>query len=92
MSDETGDVVSVDDVVACADDPLLPDAVRVGGWLSVFGVTLVCDSEVARIGRGDTGVVVCTRSGSTCLGGRAHLPSRFPAARATTDERIVVAS
>ena len=58
VSDETGDVVSVDDVVACGDDPLLPDAVRVGGWLSVFGVTLVCDSGVARSGRGDTDVVV----------------------------------
>ena len=43
-SDETGDVVSVDDVVACGDDPLLPDAVRVGGHLSVVGDTLVCDS------------------------------------------------
>ena len=25
----------VDDVVACGDDTLLPDAFRVGGWLSV---------------------------------------------------------
>ena len=58
MSDETGDVVSIDDVVVCGDDPLLPDAVRVGGRLSVVGVTLVCDSGVSRSGRGDTGVVV----------------------------------
>ena len=29
VSDETGEVVSVDDVVACGDDPLLPDAVLV---------------------------------------------------------------
>ena len=28
LSDETGDVVSVDGVVACGDDPLLPDAVE----------------------------------------------------------------
>ena len=55
---ETGDVVSVDDVVACGDDPLLPDAVRVGGRLSVVGDSLVCDSGVARSGRGDTEVVV----------------------------------
>ena len=48
VSDATGDVVSVDDVVACGDDPLLPDAVRVGGRLSVVGDTLVCDSGVAR--------------------------------------------
>ena len=53
VTDETGDVVPVDDVVACGDDPLLPDAVRVGGRLSVVGVTLVCDSGVARSGRGD---------------------------------------
>ena len=51
VSDETGDV-SVDDVVACGDDPLLPDSVRVGGRLSVVGDTLACDS------RGDTEVVV----------------------------------
>ena len=50
VSDETGDV-SVDDVVAGVDDPLLPDAVRAGGRLSVVGDTLVCDS-------GDTEVVV----------------------------------
>ena len=56
--DETGDVVSVDDVVACDDDPLLPDSVRVGGRLSVVGDTLACDSGVARSGRGDTEVVV----------------------------------
>ena len=56
--DETGDVVSVDDVVACDDDPLLPDAVRVSGRLSVVGDTLVCDSGVARSGGGDTAVMV----------------------------------
>ena len=55
--DATGDVVSVDDVVACGDDPLLPDAVRVGGRLSVVGDTLVCDSGVARSGGGDTAVM-----------------------------------
>ena len=40
VSDETGEVVSVDDVddiVACGDDPLLPDAVRVVDRLSVCG-------------------------------------------------------
>ena len=57
VSDESGDV-SVDDVVACGDDPLLPDKVRVGGRLSVVGVTLVCDSGVARSGRGDNEGVV----------------------------------
>ena len=57
VSDATGDVVSVDDVVACGDDPLLPDAVRVGGRLSVVGDTLVCDSGVARSGGGDTAVM-----------------------------------
>ena len=40
--DETGYVV------ACGEDPLLPNAVRVGGRLSVVGDTLVCDSGVAR--------------------------------------------
>ena len=58
LSDETGDVVSVDDVVACGDDTLLPDAVRVGGRLSVVGDTLVCDSGLARSGGGDTAVMV----------------------------------
>ena len=57
VSDETG-VVSVDDVVACGDDPLLPDSVRAGGRLSVVGDILACDSGVARNGRGDTEVVV----------------------------------
>ena len=52
------DVVSVDDVVACGDDPLLPDSVRAGGRLSVVGDTLACDSGVARNGRGKTEVVV----------------------------------
>ena len=28
----------VDDVVACGDDTLLPDAFRAGGWLSVVGL------------------------------------------------------
>ena len=56
--DETGDVVSVDGVVSCGDDPLLPDAVRVGGRLSVVGDTLVCDSGVAQSGRGDAEVMV----------------------------------
>ena len=49
VSDETGDVVSVDDVVACGDDPLLPDSVRASGRLSVVGETLACDSGVARV-------------------------------------------
>ena len=48
VSDETVEVVSVDDVVACGDDPLLPDAVRLGGRLSVVGDTLVCGAGVAR--------------------------------------------
>ena len=55
--DETGDV-SVDGVAACGDDPLLPDAVRIGGRLSVVGDTLVCDSGVAQSGRGDAEVRV----------------------------------
>ena len=58
VSDETGEVVSVDDVFACGDNPLLPDAVRVGGRLSVVGDTLVCGAGVARSGRGDTEAVV----------------------------------
>ena len=58
VTDETGDVVSVDDVVACGDDPLLPDSVRAGGRLSVVGDTLACDARVARSDRGDTEVVV----------------------------------
>ena len=57
VSDETGDV-SIDDVVARGDDPLLPDAVRVGGRLSVVGDTLVCDSGEARSRGGDTAVMV----------------------------------
>ena len=57
LSDKTCDDVSVDDVVSCGDDPLLPDAVRVGGRLSVVGDTVVCASGVARSGRGDTDVV-----------------------------------
>ena len=61
VSDETGEVVFVDDVVACGDDPLLPDAVRVGGRLSVVADTLVCGAGVARSGRGDTEAVVGSR-------------------------------
>ena len=41
VSDGFGDssgVEVVDDVVACGDDILLPDAFRVGGWLSVVGL------------------------------------------------------
>ena len=41
VSDEPGDVVSVYDVVACGDDPLLPDVVQFGGRLSVVGDTVV---------------------------------------------------
>ena len=40
--------MSVDAVDACGDYPLLLDAVRVGGSLSVVGDTLVCDSGVVR--------------------------------------------
>ena len=58
VPDETGDVVSVDDVVACGDDPLLPYAVRVGGRWWVGGDTLMCGARVAGSGRGDTEVVV----------------------------------
>ena len=41
VSDGSGDssgVEVVDDVVACGDDTLLPDAFRAGGWLSVVGL------------------------------------------------------
>ena len=41
VSDGAGDSTDVevfDDVVACGDDTLLPDAFRVGGWLSVVGL------------------------------------------------------
>ena len=61
VSDETGEVVSVDsvdDVVACGGDPLLPDAVGLGGRLSVVGDTLVCGAGVARSDRGDTDAMV----------------------------------
>ena len=58
VSDETGEVVSVDDVVACGDDPLLPDAVRVVDRLSVVCGTLVCGAGVAWSDRGDTEAVV----------------------------------
>ena len=40
MSDGAGysnGVEVVDDVVACGDDPVLPAAFPVGGWLSVVG-------------------------------------------------------
>ena len=63
VSDEAGNssgvevVVSIDDVVACGDDPLLLDAVRVGGCLSVVGDTLMCGAGVALSDRGDTEVV-----------------------------------
>ena len=46
------------DSVSGGDDPLLPDAVRVGGRLSVVGDTLVCDSGEARSRGGDTAVMV----------------------------------
>ena len=64
VSDEAGNssrvevVLSIDDVVLCGDDPLLPDTVRVGGWLSVVGDTLMCGAGVARSDRGDTVLVV----------------------------------
>ena len=98
VSDEPGDssgvevVVSVDDVVACCYDPLVPDAVRVGGWLSVVGDTLVCGAGVALSGRGDTDVVVGPGVAQPGLGGRVHLRRRFTAARATTDARNVFES
>ena len=41
VSDWAGDssgAESVDDVVACSDDAVLPDVFRVGGWLSVVGL------------------------------------------------------
>ena len=51
VSDGAGDssgVDAVDDVVSCGDDTtLLPDAFRVGGWLSVVGL------GVAQPGSGD---------------------------------------
>ena len=50
-SGEIGDVVSVDDVVAYGDDPRLPDAIRVGGRLSVVGDIFVSDSGVPRSDR-----------------------------------------
>ena len=91
VADEPGDssgvevVVSVDDVVACCDDPLLPDVVCVGDWLSVVGDTLEFGAGVALSGRGDTDVVVGPGVAQPGLGGRVHLRRRFPAARATTD-------
>ena len=51
-------VMSVDGVVACVYNPLLPDAVRVGGWLSMVGDTLMCGAVVALNDRGNTGMVV----------------------------------
>ena len=50
--------MSMDDVVACGDDPLLPDAVRVEGWLSVVDDPLMCGAGVARSDIGDTEVGV----------------------------------
>ena len=44
-------VVPIGYVVACGDDPLLTDAVRAGGWLSVVGDTLMCGTGVARSDR-----------------------------------------
>ena len=38
---DSSDVEVVDDVVACSDDTLFHDVVRVGGWLSVIGDTLM---------------------------------------------------
>ena len=43
--------VSVDFVVACGDDPLVPDVVRVGDWLSMVGDALLCGAGMARGGR-----------------------------------------
>ena len=51
-------VVPVDDFVSCGDDPLLSDAVRVGGCESGVGNNLVCGAGVAWSDRGDTEVVV----------------------------------
>ena len=51
-----------------------PDAVRVGGWLSVLGDTMMCGDGVTRSDRGDTGMVVgpgVVQPGwvdATCLG------------------------
>ena len=42
--------MSVDDVVACGDDPLFPDAVLDGGWLSAVADTVVCGAGVALSG------------------------------------------
>ena len=60
VSDWAGDSCGVEvvDDVARGDDTLLHDAVRVAGRLSLVGDTLVCDSGVARSGRGDAGMVV----------------------------------
>ena len=98
VSDEAGEsngvevVVSVDDVVACGDDPLVPDVVRVGDWLSVVSDALVFGAGVARRGRGGAeSSVVWARGGPTWWGGRARLCRRFLAARATADSRNVFA-
>ena len=56
----------MDDVVECGDDPLLPDAVRVEGWLSVVDNPLMCGVGVARSDRGDTEVVVGPRVVQPC--------------------------
>ena len=92
VSDETGDV-SIDDVIACGDAPLLTDAVRVGGRLSVVGVTLVCDSVVPRSGRGDPEVVVVPGVAQPVWVDVLICPDgSIAAARATTDKCIVIAS
>ena len=67
-------VVSMCDVVACGDDPLLTDAVRVGGWLSVVCDTLLCGAGVARIDRGDTEVVALFVLCDDSCGGADHYP------------------
>ena len=61
VSDGAGDSSGadvVDDVVACGDDTLLHDVVRVGGWLSMVGDTLMCGAGVARSDRRDAETVV----------------------------------
>ena len=42
-------VVSINDDVARGDEPLLHDAVRIGGQLSVDGYTLTCGAGVAGV-------------------------------------------
>ena len=59
VSDEAGNSSSVEMIVS------IYDAFLVGGWLSVVGDTSMCGAGVARSDRGDNGVVICARSGST---------------------------